>query len=161
PGAPERPVYPDNSPKPIFLHHGPELSGVGTKLTAGRTIEQARAWLFDWLKEPRHYSDYTVMPRLRLNDQQALDLAEYLLSMKRTNGKPDDSWTADLTPVDTQKQIELTALQLTSNYSVKVAFAKADEDKELTTRAIDAMTTPLTPPDKAREIVASMDKDEK
>ena len=41
---------------------------------AGRTTDHARAWLFDWLKEPRHYSDYTVMPRLRLSDQQALDL---------------------------------------------------------------------------------------
>ena len=50
--------------------------------------EQARQWLFDWVKEPRHYSEYTVMPRLRLSDQQAMDLTEYLLGQKRTNDKP-------------------------------------------------------------------------
>src|SRR6185295_12078035 len=51
--------YPDGSPKPTFMHHGPELSGVGTKLLADRKPEEARAWLFDWLKHPRHYSEYT------------------------------------------------------------------------------------------------------
>ena len=25
------PKYPDNSPKPVFMHHGPELSGIGSK----------------------------------------------------------------------------------------------------------------------------------
>ena len=36
------PKYPDNSPKPVFMHHGPELSGIGTKLTAGgRSSEEA------------------------------------------------------------------------------------------------------------------------
>src|SRR5207244_10969081 len=97
------PKYADGSLMPLFQRHGPELSGIGTKLTAGgRTVEQARAWLFDWVKEPRHYSEYTVMPQLRLSDQQALDLTEYLLNQKRTNDKPDDECKADLTPLDSQ-----------------------------------------------------------
>src|SRR6185369_4406277 len=98
--------------------HGPELSGIGTKLTAGRTEDEARAWLFEWLKEPRHYSEYTVMPRLRLSDQQAMDLTEYLLSMKRTNGSENDPWKAELTPVDSAKLVELMALQLKSKYTL-------------------------------------------
>jgi cytochrome c551/c552 len=75
--------YPDGTPKPIFQHHGPELSGVGTKLTAGRSPEQARLWLYNWVKEPRHYSEYTVMPQLRLSDQQALDLAAWVQVQER------------------------------------------------------------------------------
>ena len=78
-------AYPDGTPKPIFIHHGPELSGIGTKLTAGRTPEQARGsgYSTGW-KEPRHYSEYTIMPQLRplRRSQQAMDLAEYLLSQK-------------------------------------------------------------------------------
>src|SRR5439155_9473209 len=100
PGATDRPSYPDGSPKPIFMHHGPELSGIGTKLTAGRTPEEARAWLFNWVKDPRHYSDYTLMPNLRLTDQQALDLTEYLITQTREKNKPGDEWTAAVTPED-------------------------------------------------------------
>src|SRR5439155_4976609 len=120
------PKYPDGTPKPIFQHHGPELSGIGTKLTAGRTPEQARTWLFNWVKEPRHYSEYTVMPQLRLTDQQALDLTEYLLAQKRTTDKPDDDWRAELTPIDPPKLIELTAQFLRSRFPIEIALKQAD-----------------------------------
>ena len=33
--------YTDGTAKPIFVHVGPELSGVGTKLTAGRSSDSA------------------------------------------------------------------------------------------------------------------------
>src|SRR5439155_24156241 len=123
------PKYADGSLMPLFQRHGPELSGIGTKLTAGgRTVEQARAWLFDWLEEPRNHSEYTVMPRLRLSPQQALDLTEYLLNQKRTNDRPDDPWKAELTPPDTGKLIELTGLFLRSRYSAKTATEKANDD---------------------------------
>lgn len=134
------PRYPDNSPKPVFMHHGPELSGIGTKLTAGgRSSEEARQWLYDWLKEPRHYSEYTVMPQLRLSDQQAVDLVEYLLSMKRTNDAPNDTWTAGLTSPDSAKLQEMAAMFLRSRFSNKKAMEKADEEAELTYLAADAL----------------------
>src|ERR1019366_4200480 len=136
-------TYPDGTPKPIFIHHGPELSAVGTKLLAGRTPEQARQWLFDWLKEPRHYSDYTIMPQLRLNDQQAMDLAEYLLSQKRTNDSPDDSWKAVEVKPDDAKIRDLVALFLKGRYnnSLAIAYEKSIDDKEMTDYATDALTT--------------------
>ncbi len=134
------PRYPDNSPKPVFMHHGPELSGIGTKLTAGgRTSGEARQWLYDWIKDPRHYSEYTVMPRLRLSDQQTIDLVEYLLSMKRTNGAPNDTWTAGLTSPDSAKLQEMTAMFLRSRFSNNKAMEKADEEAELTILAADAL----------------------
>ena len=48
--------------------------------------------------KPRHYSEYTVMPQLRLTDQQALDLTEYLLNQKRTNTNPDAGWVVRSKP---------------------------------------------------------------
>ncbi len=51
--------------------HGPSLAKVGSKLSP--------AWLFDWLKNPKkHWSD-TVMPDLRLSDDEATVLANYLM----------------------------------------------------------------------------------
>ena len=69
---------------------GPELSGVGSKLLAGRTEVEARGWLYDWLRNPRHYSSYTIMPSFRLSSDEANDLASYLLTLQRP-GIDDDS----------------------------------------------------------------------
>ena len=69
---------------------GPELSAVGTKLLASRTRDQARDWLFNWLLDPRNYHSYTIMPRLRLSEQEAADLTEYLLDQTRDDYEPHD-----------------------------------------------------------------------
>ena len=139
PGATDVPKYPDNTPKPIFMHHGPELSGIGTKLLSGRSREQAVEWLYNWLKEPRHYSEYTVMPQLRLSDQQAIDLVEYLLAQTREANKPGDTWKAELTPVDSPKLIELTSLFLRARFSVQKSRRKGRR-RQGTDRAGDRCT---------------------
>lgn len=70
---------------------GPELSAVGTKLLAGgRSPEEARGWLYNWLLNPRSYHSYTIMPQLRLTETEALDIAAYLLAQTR-----DDYEAAD------------------------------------------------------------------
>lgn len=139
PGATEVAKYSDGTPKPIFVHVGPELSGLGTKLLDHRKPEEARQWLFDWLKEPRHYSAYTIMPQLRLSDQQAIDLVEYLLAQTRKANKENDPWTGGLCEVDSQKQIELTSLFLRNKYSAQTALIKADDEAELTSLATTAL----------------------
>lgn len=86
---------------PEFVMQGPELSGMGTKLIPDADDENERKsgmqWLYNWLRDPRHYSSYTIMPRLfrdhyyqldtpeqqRLkNDQDMMDVASYLLSLR-------------------------------------------------------------------------------
>jgi len=52
---------------------GPNLNGLGSKLNNG--------WLFHWLKNPQQYFPETVMPQLRLSDQEAADISSYLLSI--------------------------------------------------------------------------------
>lgn len=53
-------------------HHGPELIGMGSKVKAD--------WLFDWVKNPKHFSPGTRMPSLRLSDEEAADITAFLLS---------------------------------------------------------------------------------
>ncbi|MBP9864940.1 MAG: c-type cytochrome [Candidatus Omnitrophica bacterium] len=53
-------------------HHGPELTGMGSKVKAD--------WLFDWIKNPKHYSPGTRMPSLRLSDEDAADITAFLLA---------------------------------------------------------------------------------
>lgn len=47
------------------LPPGPRLTSLGSKLSPG--------WLFQWLKEPRHYNSVTRMPNTRWTDQLAAD----------------------------------------------------------------------------------------
>jgi mono/diheme cytochrome c family protein len=140
---------------------GPELSAIGTKLLAGRTPQQAQQWLFDWLMEPRHYSDYTFMPRLRLNPQQAMDLVAYLLDQKRTTTDPNDKWKEGSAAADSDKLIELVALQLKTQYHLTKAREKADEDAELSKLATIALSAPGKSKEQVAAEVAAMDKDTK
>ena len=54
-----------------------------------------------------------------------MDLAEFLLSMKRSNGVENDPWKAELTAVDSPKLTEIMALQLKSKYTLTTAFKRA------------------------------------
>lgn len=53
---------------------GPWLSGLGSKVQPD--------WLVSWLKKPWHYQEDTIMPSFRLSDQEANDVATYLLSLR-------------------------------------------------------------------------------
>jgi len=53
---------------------GPELSGIGSKVN--------KDWLVAWLLDPRGYWHDTNMPNLRLTDQEALDVAVFLMTLR-------------------------------------------------------------------------------
>ena len=53
---------------------GPQLAGTGSKTTVN--------WLYAWLKDPHAYHPKTKMPSLRLSDQEAADVAEYLVGQR-------------------------------------------------------------------------------
>ena len=53
---------------------GPSLNDVGSKLESG--------WLYAWLKDPTAYFPDTLMPDLRLTDQEASDITAYLLTLR-------------------------------------------------------------------------------
>ena len=55
----------------------PFLTGTGSKVNPH--------WLVSWLKKPSHYQPSTIMPSFRLSNQEAQDMAAYLLSLKNEN----------------------------------------------------------------------------
>lgn len=54
--------------------HGPNLIALGSKTS--------KEWVYDWVKNPSKYHPQTRMPNLRLSDQEASDVAEYLTGDK-------------------------------------------------------------------------------
>ena len=67
---------PDYDPtiQAIRTEQGPNLIGLGSKVNED--------WLVSWLKDPYSYHDGTKMPNLRISDQEAIDIATYLLADK-------------------------------------------------------------------------------
>ena len=56
---------------------------VGPRRTFGQPLENignktTYEWIYNWVKDPKHYSPATYMPNLRLSDQQVADVATYL-----------------------------------------------------------------------------------
>ncbi len=97
--------------------HGPNLIGLGSKTT--------KIWLTHWLKDPSRYHKDSRMPNLRLTDQEAADISEYLIADKNEafEKRPipaldekviDDILTGFLTKMETRAQAErkLAAMDL-------------------------------------------------
>src|SRR3989338_7196319 len=101
--------------------HGPELSGLGSKVTSD--------WLHTWLKNPKHFSPNTRMPNLRLSDQEAADITEYLLSQKNTTFESKPPVEADPKVMD---ELILTSLEATLRRTeAEVELAKMTPEDRL------------------------------
>ena len=57
---------------------GQPLENIGNKTTY--------EWIFNWVRDPKHYSPTTYMPSLRLTDSQVADVATYLTTLKGPAG---------------------------------------------------------------------------
>ena len=57
---------------------GQPLQSIGNKV--GYT------WLYNWVRDPKHYNPITFMPDLRLTDAQVADVATYLAGLKQPGG---------------------------------------------------------------------------
>jgi mono/diheme cytochrome c family protein len=58
----------------------PDLSRVGGKVNAD--------WLFAWVKNPQDYQPKTLMPNLRLTDEQAAQVTAYLMTLGAKTERP-------------------------------------------------------------------------
>lgn len=79
------------------LRHGEKPAGITTRRRFGPALDKLGSktnaqWLYHWLKEPRHYAPLTRMPNMKLSDQEAMDIASYLLSLR------DPAWEAEKIP---------------------------------------------------------------
>ncbi len=111
---------------PLFTRFAPDLSAMGSKVT--------KQWLYSWLLEPRHYSSYTKMPRLRLTEQEALDLAEYLSTFKHDSFEMTPFASTDETMTELDRRMD--DLLSGQNSQATVEKINADENGLLTARLI-------------------------
>jgi len=98
---------------------GQPLENIGTKTTY--------EWVFNWVRDPKHYNPNTYMPNLRLTDAQAADVATYLMTLKGAGG---DQAKATYT----QKDVDDTLLDyytaLMPAASAKATVAKLDDNQK-------------------------------
>lgn len=73
----------------ILTSFGPNLSSTGSKTTT--------AWLTKWIQDPKAYNPHTLMPDLRLSDQEAADAAAFLATRRN---QEFDRKLRDVPPVE-------------------------------------------------------------
>ncbi len=61
-----------------YRQFGPNLAGLGSKAS--------RDWIYHWILNPKEWNPDTKMPNLRLTNEDALDISEYLSSLKAPVG---------------------------------------------------------------------------
>lgn len=57
-----------------YRTRGASLAGVGSKVS--------REFLYNWVRDPKHYWEETFMPDLRLTDAEAADVSAYLMTLR-------------------------------------------------------------------------------
>ena len=65
----------------MLKEFGPNLAGIASKFRDDP--ERGRTWLFNWVKDPKHYFKGSRMPNLRLTDQEAHDLTAWLMTLSK------------------------------------------------------------------------------
>jgi len=106
----------------LMREHGPNLLGLGSKTT--------KSWLYNWLKNPKNFNHKTRMPDLRLTDEEAADIASYLI-----NDTNEEFITKELPPVDENQLNEivkefLVKMTTVAQADVKIAQMNLDEKME-------------------------------
>ena len=90
-----------------------DRAAVGPRRTFGQPLKSVGSkttytWLYNWVREPKHYSPATYMPDLRLTDAQVADVATYLSTLTGSAGT-----AAPMTP--TQAQVDEVLLDYLRN----------------------------------------------
>jgi cbb3-type cytochrome oxidase cytochrome c subunit len=137
--------------RPVFTRFAPELSNVGQKVS--------REWIYDWVRNPRHYSSYTKMPSLRLTDQEAADVATYLSTLKANKPFAPTEFVRD---EKREKKVDelMTLLLRGQNSAEHTKRIIADEGGELTDTLVRLLKGTMGE-DKARGKISSMDLPDK
>jgi mono/diheme cytochrome c family protein len=118
-----------------------DRSAAGPRRTFGQPLQAigsktSPAWIYDWVRDPRHYSPETYMPDLRLTDAQAADVTAYLVSLRGGSGTAAKA-AADQKVVDAVLFDYLKAVMPTADARAKLAAMNAEQKQlELGSRAI-------------------------
>jgi mono/diheme cytochrome c family protein len=107
---------------------GQPLQSIGTKASP--------EWIYDWVRDPQHYSPATYMPDLRLTDADAANVTAYLVSLKGGAGTAAKA-AADQKVVDEVLLDYLKAVMPAADATSKLASMSAEQKQlDLGSRAI-------------------------
>ena len=72
----------------------------GTRRTFGQPLQNignktSYEWLFDWVRDPKHFSSETYMPDLRLTNREAADVATWLSTLGGPDGRSAEATYED------------------------------------------------------------------
>ncbi len=82
----------------------PTLAGVGSKFQG----PNGRTWLYHWVRDPKKHFKDSGMPNLRLQEQEAADVVEYLMTLR----KPEWEKKPGMPPLNMKLLDELIREQL-------------------------------------------------
>jgi mono/diheme cytochrome c family protein len=114
---------------------------VGPRRTFGQPLQAvgsktSLAWLYNWIRDPNHYSPGTYMPDLRLTDAQVADVATYLSGLQGSGGDQPQA-TYDQAAVDAVLLDYLRSVMPTAEAQAQVArLDERAKQLELGRRAI-------------------------
>lgn len=100
---------------------GPDLSELQAKF---QTPEQKK-WLASWIKNPAAHNPLTYMPSLQLTDQEAADLAVYLVSV----------------PGKYAKDLQVPPIDKAALRDLSLSFERKGTDLDSARKRIDGMST--------------------
>ncbi len=95
----------------LLREFGPNLTGMGAKTS--------KSWLYNWLKNPQGFSHTTRMPNLRLSDEEAADIAAFLMTDK------DQGFSATDIPVIDENRLNA----IIRDFLLKMTGVKETEQK--------------------------------
>jgi mono/diheme cytochrome c family protein len=94
---------------------GQPLKNIGSKTTY--------TWLYNWVKDPKHYSPDTFMPNMRLTDPQVADVATFLSGL---SGPAGTAAKANPTPQQADEVLLDYLTNLYGSLDAKTRLAKMD-----------------------------------
>ncbi|HZE96561.1 MAG TPA: multiheme c-type cytochrome [Planctomycetota bacterium] len=98
----------------------PTLSAVGSKMN--------KTWLYRWVRNPRQHFSESMMPNLRLSEQDGVDVVEYLMTLKNPDWEKIPAPESNPAIVDDLIREQLSKAM--STYDVEIAV-KGDNPSKL------------------------------
>jgi cbb3-type cytochrome oxidase cytochrome c subunit len=74
-------TFPEAARKFVQGDFGPNLVNIAAKF---QSSEQGHTWLANWIKAPENYHPKSLMPNLQVSEQDAADIAAWLISVPAT-----------------------------------------------------------------------------
>jgi hypothetical protein len=65
-----------------FGRVGPPLAGIGSRFYVAGVLQNTPQNMIRWIEDPHAIDEHTVMPKLGVTHQDAIDIAGYLYTLR-------------------------------------------------------------------------------